>query len=80
MATDWLLTPSLIMAFVIVVCLVLYYMMPRMTRPDVLLCGDGSLRIPRFGRGLVHPQTLPHGSDDRQRFGAPRCPVTGEDG
>ena len=35
MATDWLLTPSLIMAFVIVVCLVLYYMMPRMTRPDV---------------------------------------------
>ena len=35
MATEWILMPSLIMAFVIVVCLVLYYLMPRMTRPEV---------------------------------------------
>jgi len=28
-------TPSLVMAFVIVICLVLYYLMPRMTRPEV---------------------------------------------
>jgi len=35
MTTEWFLMPSLIMAFVIVVCLVLYYLMPRMTRPEV---------------------------------------------
>ena len=35
MTTEWLLMPSLIMAFVIGLCLVLYYLMPRMTRPDV---------------------------------------------
>ncbi len=35
MTSEWYLTPSLIMAFVIVICLVLYYLMPRMTRPDV---------------------------------------------
>jgi len=35
MNTEWYLMPSLIMAFVIVLCLVLYYLMPRMTRPDV---------------------------------------------
>jgi uncharacterized membrane protein len=35
MATEWFLMPNLIMAFVIVLCLVLFYLMPRMTRPDV---------------------------------------------
>jgi uncharacterized membrane protein len=35
MSGVWVLTPSLIMAFVIVVSLVLYYLLPRMTRPDV---------------------------------------------
>jgi len=35
MTGEWFLTPSLIMAFVIGICLVLYYLMPRMTRPDV---------------------------------------------
>ena len=35
MATEWFLMPSLIMAFVIVFCLVLYYLVPRMTRPEI---------------------------------------------
>jgi len=35
MTSDWFLTPSLVMAFVIGVTLVLGLLMPRMTRPDV---------------------------------------------
>ena len=35
MATEWFLMTSLIMAFTILICLVLYYLMPRMTRPEV---------------------------------------------
>jgi len=35
MSTQWLLGPSLVMAFVIVLYLVMSYLMPRLTRPDV---------------------------------------------
>jgi len=35
MTGEWFLAPSLIMAFLIGICLILYYLMPRMTRPDV---------------------------------------------
>jgi len=35
MTTEWYLMPSFIMAFVIGFCTVLYYLIPRMTRPDV---------------------------------------------
>ena len=35
MTSEGILTPSLIMAFLIGICLVLYYLMPRMTRSDV---------------------------------------------
>ena len=35
MSTQWLLGPSLVMAFVIGLCLVISYLMPRLTRPDV---------------------------------------------
>src|SRR5271157_1457713 len=35
MTSEGFLTPSLIMAFLIGICLVFHYLMPRMTRPDV---------------------------------------------
>jgi uncharacterized membrane protein len=35
MNTQWVLGPSLVMAFVIGLSLVLFYLMPRLTRPDV---------------------------------------------
>jgi uncharacterized membrane protein len=35
MSTQWVLAPSLVMAFVIGLCLVIAYLMPRLTRPDV---------------------------------------------
>ena len=35
MSTPLLLGPGLIMAFVIGLCLLIYYLMPRLTRPDV---------------------------------------------
>jgi len=35
MTTQWVLGPSLVMAFVIGLCLVISYLMPRLTRPDV---------------------------------------------
>jgi uncharacterized membrane protein len=35
MSTQWLLGPSLVMAFVIGLCLVISYLIPRLTRPDV---------------------------------------------
>jgi uncharacterized membrane protein len=35
MSTQWVLGPSLVMAFVIGLCLVISYLLPRLTRPDV---------------------------------------------
>jgi len=35
MSTQWVLGPSLVMAFVIGLCLVISYLIPRLTRPDV---------------------------------------------
>ena len=35
MSSQWFLGPGPVMAFVVVLCLVLYYLMPRFTRPDV---------------------------------------------
>ena len=35
MSTQWLLGPSLVVAFVIGLCLVISYLIPRLTRPDV---------------------------------------------
>jgi uncharacterized membrane protein len=35
MNTQWVLGPSLVMGFVVALCLVISYLMPRLTRPDV---------------------------------------------
>lgn len=35
MSTQWVLGPNLILAFLVGLCLVLYYLMPRFTRPDI---------------------------------------------
>ena len=35
MTAQWVLGPGLVMAFTIALCLVVFYMMPRLTRPDI---------------------------------------------